>query len=73
MIRPIPLKFPLPMDIKVLRVERAKDSWRIWLMANGDYSLGTFIQLVDDGTVNRVTWHNDGTESVFEVINNAEI
>ena len=41
--------------------------WRIWLMANGDFSLGTFIQLCDNGTINRVTWHEDGTETVFEV------
>ena len=41
--------------------------WRLWLMANGDFTLGTFIQLLDDGTINRVTWHPDGTETVFEV------
>jgi hypothetical protein len=41
--------------------------WRLWLTANGDFTLGTFIQLLDNGTVNRVTWHEDGTESVLEV------
>ena len=41
--------------------------WRLWLMANGDFTLGTFIQLLDNGKVNRVTWHADGTETVFEV------
>mgnify|MGYP003635836653 FL=1 len=44
--------------------------WRIWLMANGDFSIGTYIQLQDDGTINRVTWHEDGTESIFEVTDN---
>ncbi len=41
--------------------------WRLWLMANGDFTLGTFIQLLDNGKVNRVTWHEDGTETVLEV------
>lgn len=43
--------------------------WRLWLMANGDFTLGTFIQLLDNGQVNHVTWHEDGTESVLEVTN----
>jgi hypothetical protein len=77
----IPRKFTLQTAIKVLRVERQevysikgsqgsviKESyWRIWLTANGDFTLGTFIQLLDNGKVNRVTWHEDGTESVFEM------
>jgi hypothetical protein len=41
--------------------------WRIWLMANGNFTLGTFLQLLDNGAINRVTWHEDGTEDVFEV------
>ncbi|KKL75427.1 hypothetical protein LCGC14_2054980 [marine sediment metagenome] len=41
--------------------------WRLWLMANGDFTLGTFIQLLDNGKVNRVTWHEDGTETVLEI------
>lgn len=72
MIRPIPLKFPLPSALKQLRVERSKTSWRIWMMANGDYTLGTFIELLDDGRINRVTWHPDGTDSIFEVINDEQ-
>lgn len=36
-------------------------------MANGDFTLGTFIQLLDNGNVNRVTWHEDGTETVLEI------
>ena len=32
--------------------------WRIWLMANGDFTLGTFIQLLDNGTISLL----DGTE-----------
>ncbi len=47
--------------------------WRLWLMANGDFTLGTFIQLLDDGTINRITWHEDGTETVMEIRNEEEI
>ena len=42
--------------------------WRLWLMANGDFTLGTFIQLLDNGTINRVTYHEDGTESVMQIV-----
>ena len=68
---PIPMRVPLQSPIKQLRVGRSNfgycEYWRIWLTANGDFTLGTFLQLCDDGTVNRVTWHEDGTETVFEV------
>ena len=83
MDRPFPLKFELPSPAKQLRVERVMPKmkvkepwlsghWRLWLMANSDYSLGTFIQLVDSGTINRITWHEDGTETIFEVKNAKE-
>ena len=69
-----PMRIPLTSNIKQLRVERAKwvtadkeNSWRIWLTANGDFTLGTFIELCDSGTVNRVTWYNDGTEHIFNI------
>lgn len=76
MDRPFPIRFELPSPAKVLRVERVLDEihaglhyshWRLWLMANGDFSLGTFIQLLDNGDINRVTWHPDGTETVLEL------
>lgn len=65
----IPQRVPLQSPIKQLRVayNNSNWSWRIWLTANGDFTLGTFIQLCDTGTINRVTWHEDGTETVFEV------
>jgi hypothetical protein len=69
MTRPIPSRFQLSSAIKQLRAERIDTYWRIWLMANGDFTLGTFLQLCDNGSINRVTWHEDGTESVFEVKN----
>ena len=72
--RPFPLKFKLPSPARQLRVERVHEhtaigtcSWRLWLTANGDFTLGTFIQLLDNGQMNRITWHEDGSETVFEV------
>ena len=77
MERPFPLRFELPGPARQLRIERVevpiageKDHWRLWLMANGDFTLGTFIQLLDNGVVNRVTWHEDGTETILEVTDN---
>jgi hypothetical protein len=73
--RPFPLRFGLPGGIKQLRVEKIhaididaeEGHWRLWLMANSTFTLGTFIQLLDNGDVNRVTWHEDGTESVLNL------
>lgn len=83
MDRPFPIRFELPSPAKVLRVERVPETleqdsgfeafyldngyWRLWLMANGEFSLGTFIQLLDNGEINRVTWHPDGTETILNI------
>ena len=61
----IPQRVALQSPIRQLRVEySSNEAWIIWLTANGDWSLGTFIEL-DDNTdkIERVTWHSDGTES----------
>lgn len=69
MSRPLPMKFIPQTPIKVLRIEHAMNSqWMIWLTANSDFTLGTFIQLCDDGEVNRITWHEDGSESIFSMV-----
>ena len=81
MERPFPLRFELPSPARQLRVERVHGIdidmeygyWRLWLMANGDFTLGTFIQLLDNGVVNRVTWHEDGTETVLEIKDEEEL
>ena len=70
MKRPFPLRFELPSPARQLRIEYIQPAWRLWLMANGDFTLGTFIQLLDNGVVNRVTWHEDGTETILEVTDN---
>ena len=69
----IPQRVALQSPIKQLRIGKDESpdygfvNWRIWLTANGDFTLGTFIQLGCNGKIYRITWHEDGTESVFEV------
>jgi hypothetical protein len=76
MTRPLPMKFIPQTPIKVLRVEsymtvsqgfRTPYNWRIWMTANRDFTLGTFIVLCSSGDVKRVTWHEDGTETIFNM------
>ena len=79
-VRPIPQRIPLQSPIKQLRVEfwsiriestqqNAFESseWRIWLTANKEFTLGTFLKLRDDGMIQRITWHEDGSETIFEI------
>jgi hypothetical protein len=72
MVRPTPIKVNIQSPIRDLRVERCigfndrLTSWRIWITANGDFTLGTFIELANDGKIRRVTWHADGTETIHE-------
>ena len=71
MAGPTPLKINIQSPIRDLRVDHFDqyNCWRIWLTANSDFTLGTFIQLNNNGTVQRVTWHPDGTESIFDITN----
>ena len=72
MSRPTPQKIDIQSPIKDLRVERCTGfndrltSWRIWITANGDFTLGTFIELANNGVIRRVTWHVDGTETIHQ-------
>ena len=67
MDRPLPKRVPLQSPIRNLRVEYINSGWRIWLTANGDFTLGTFIDLEHYGHMRRVTLHEDGTESIFDI------
>ena len=40
-------------------------AWLIWINSNIDFTLGTFIKLNDDGTIDRVTLNPDGSEDIF--------
>tara|TARA_R110000823_G_scaffold120782_2_gene245623 strand:+ start:143 stop:463 length:321 start_codon:yes stop_codon:yes gene_type:complete len=63
----IPQRVPLQTPLKQLRVSRVNDTWQIWLAANRDFTLGSFLQLCDDSIINIVTWHEDGTETVYQI------
>jgi len=77
MAGPTPLKINIQSPIRDLRVQcfdkqtyiGPAKCWRIWLTANSDFTLGTFIELNHNGTIQRVTWHEDGTESIFDITN----
>ena len=42
-------------------------AWMIWINSNIDFTAGTYVLLHDDGTVQRVTVHLDGSEDVFDI------
>jgi hypothetical protein len=73
---PIPRFIPLQGGAKHLRIEHVGGEvvpnppgphWRIWINANGEFSLGTFLELYPSGSCYRVTWTPDGLEHRFEV------
>mgnify|MGYP001323116692 CR=1 FL=1 len=45
----------IPPGTALLRVERVDNAWLLWLHANHDYSLGTYLKLGDDGSITNVT------------------
>lgn len=65
----IPRKIWLQSPIRDLRVERSvhKSGWIIWLAANKDFTLGTYIILYDDGRIQRETIHPDGSVTILEI------
>jgi hypothetical protein len=63
----IPQRVPLQTPLQQLRVARLNGTWQLWLNANRDFTLGSFLQLCDDSIINIVTWHEDGTETVQQL------
>lgn len=45
----------IPPGTQILRIERIDDSWLLWIHANPEFSLGTYIRLYDSGRITRVT------------------
>ena len=70
---PIPKFIPLQAGLKHIRIEHIQEPdpirnyWRLWLSANGDYTLGTFLELTLGGSCYRVTWLADGSEHRMEI------
>ena len=67
-MRPHPKMIPLQGGIRNLRVELSEQGWMVWLNANGDWTIGTFL-LFDqlNKKIERVTWHPDGSETRIEL------
>ena len=63
----IPKFIPIQHGLEHLRIEFLDDKWHIWINANKDFTLGTFIELNKDGKAYRVTWLADGTDHRFEI------
>ncbi len=73
----------VPPNTKLLRIERIvprkvhlrssdppiprDGAWMIWINANINFTLGTYIKLNDDGSIERVTVETDGTEDIFVI------
>jgi len=45
----------IPPGTAILRIERIDDSWLLWIHANPEFTLGTYIQLYDSGRITRCT------------------
>jgi len=67
MTRPFPKRIPLQSPISNFRVEHSDDGWMVWLAANGDWTIGTYILLNSNGTIERVTWLPDGSDRRIEI------
>lgn len=53
--------------MRFIRIARAPDHWILWLYANADFTIGTFLELHPDGRCERVSLEPDGNEKRFTV------
>lgn len=70
MTRPLPKKITFQTPIKYLRVEQCgklTNSWLLWLTANADFTLGSYVKLSYDGKMYLTTLHPDGTVTEVEI------
>ena len=71
-VRPT-IRLGLQPGTRALRLERnASDNekgggWVLWISPNTDFTAGTYMYLRDNGSIERVTLHEDGTETTFLV------
>lgn len=59
------LRVGIQPGTKALRLERFSAFWALWINAAPDFSQGSLLRLYNDGAVEYVTIHADGTESVL--------
>ena len=62
-IRPT-TKIGVPPGTRFLRLERANDHWIVWINANIDFTLGTYLRLYNSGKVERVTVRIDEGDDI---------
>ena len=69
------IKIGVQPGTRFLRLERSEQEqdsmgiysvghWLVWINANHDFSLGTFLRLWDDGGIERVTLREDEGDDV---------
>lgn len=64
--RPLPKKFGLQGGTRNLRIEWHNGCWCVWLAANADFTIGSFLRLGPNGKIERVVWREGEGEEVFE-------
>ncbi len=57
----------IPPGTRAIRIVRETDHWVLWLYANADFSIGTYLELHPDGRCERVTVGPDDDEKRFTV------
>lgn len=70
----LPIRISVPPNTKAYRIERNVrgridnvGSWCLWIHPSLDFSQGTYLKLYDDGAMERVTLHADGSEDAMTV------
>jgi len=67
------MRIGVPPGTQALRIDRRptgneldpRPHWVLWINSPPDFTTGTYLRLYDDGTVERATLLNDGSEDVF--------
>ena len=62
----------IPRNTRVLRIDRVlfddrPGIWRLWLSSNPSYTLGTALDLHDDGRIERVVFREDEGDDIMEL------
>ena len=63
-----PVRIALQPRTEILFIERHSDgAWCLWISHDANQTTGTYIKLNNNGSVERVTLHADGSEDVLEI------
>jgi hypothetical protein len=53
----------VPPRTRLLRIVRREKNWLIWINANYNFTLGTYLDLYPDGSIERTTVYEDREET----------